>query len=184
MIATYPRNQPLPPAARRRRRVARRGLSLVEALISVGIAATLLTATAGAFMASSQAVANNEKTFRASRAARVSVNHLTSEIRRASAVQMVDSNTLEVITPDLAIRRYQYSPTTRELKVYTLDIPDDPDYVLAREVSALTFAVDQSPDRDTNVLQVVRATVDLTVAAGDAVVRISGAASPRRTREY
>lgn len=183
---THTRRRRFPPANRgvAARHARRRGLSLVEALISVGIAATLLTATAAAFVASSQAVSNNERTFRASRAARVSINHLTSEIRRASAVQLVDSNTLEVITPDLAIRRYQYNPTARELKVFTLDIPDDPDYVLAREVSSLVFAVDQAPDPDTNVMRVTRATVDLTVAAGDAVVRLSGAAAPRRSRTY
>lgn len=172
-------------AARRAARGRRsRGVTLVETLITVAISAALLTATAAAFVASSQAVTANERVFRASRGARVAVNHLATEVRKATAVALVDQNTLDVITTNDQIRRYQYSPTTGQLLVGDTGSATPTQYVLARDVSSFRFAADSEPDPHTNVLRVTRVTVDMTVSADNIDVHLTGSASPRRARVY
>ena len=163
---------------------ARRGVTLIETLVTIAISAALLTATAAAFVASSQAVTANERVFRASRGARVAVNHLSSEIRKASAVDLVNQNTLDVITADSQIPRYEFFPDTGQVKVGTPNVTGAPQYVLARDVSAFSFAADEEPDPHTNVLRVTRVTVQMTVSADNIDVHLTGSAAPRRARVY
>src|SRR5205085_1130645 len=71
------------PASRRRR-----GLSIIEVMISLTISAFLLVAVAAAYSASADAVEMNDKFFRATQAGRVTMNQVLTEIRRADAVQV------------------------------------------------------------------------------------------------
>ena len=54
----------------------RRGMSIVEVLISLAIVAMLLTAVAAAFSSSAQIIETNDQFFRASQAARVSLTRM------------------------------------------------------------------------------------------------------------
>src|ERR1041384_6192160 len=76
----------------------RRGLSIVEVLISLAITSVLLTAVSAAFTASSEAVENNDEFFRATQAARVSMTQILTEVRRAKSVNVSSSTKLDMIT--------------------------------------------------------------------------------------
>jgi len=64
----------------------RRGLSIVEVMISLTITSFLLVAVAAAYNASASAVEMNDRFFRATQAGRVTMNQLLTEIRRADFV--------------------------------------------------------------------------------------------------
>ncbi len=66
-------------SSRRFIKKSRKGLSLAEVMISLAISAMLLTAVAAAFTASSEAIEQNDQFFRASQAARVSMNQILTE---------------------------------------------------------------------------------------------------------
>src|SRR5215218_4356873 len=77
---------------------ARRGLSIVEVMISLTICSFLLVAVAAAYNASASAVEMNDRFFRATQAGRVTMNQLLTEIRRADAVQVFTDH-IDVIRP-------------------------------------------------------------------------------------
>src|SRR5215212_2456647 len=105
---------------RSKRLPARRGLSLAEVMISLAISAMLLTAVAAAFTASAEAIEQNDEFFRASQAARVSMNQILTEIRRANAVQVPATNkSLSMLTWDNKDRTYSYDSGTKKLKLIT-----------------------------------------------------------------
>jgi len=94
-------------------------------MISLAISAMLLTAVAAAFSASSEAIEINDQFFRASQAARVSMNQILTEIRRANAVQVPANNkSLSMITFDNKDRTYSFDSAAQKLKLITNDILD------------------------------------------------------------
>src|SRR5438270_12686143 len=105
----------------------RRGLSMVEAMISLAICSALLVAAGAAFTASASAVQNNTDFTKASQTARVTMNQMLVEIRRADSVQCPSSTSastyFDVIRPDQTIgpnevfRRYSYDATAKQLSL-------------------------------------------------------------------
>jgi prepilin-type N-terminal cleavage/methylation domain-containing protein len=167
----------------------RRGLSLVEVLVSLSIAVSLLTAAATAFNASSQLVQNNDEFFRATQAARISLHQVLTQVRRGSVNSAWNAHTLRLITAptddgggeeDLS---YTYVPSTRKLMLVTHDINTDPDYALASNIEGMTFDVEMGEDY-THAPCVVRVSVSVTVKVGGNVVTLAGAAAPRRNLIY
>src|SRR5687768_67366 len=77
---------------------SRSGLSIVEVMISLTIAAMLLTAVAAAFTASSDVIDHNDQFFRACQAARVSMNQMLTQIRRADVVGPVSNTDVTLTT--------------------------------------------------------------------------------------
>ena len=90
-------------SCRQRGQRRNRGLSLIEALISLAIAAMLLTAVAAAYAAASDAIKANDQFFRASQAARVTVNQITKEVRTCQS-GVVDATSLELTTAGMPMR--------------------------------------------------------------------------------
>lgn len=172
-------------------RRARRGLSMIEAMIAMSISSMLLVAVSGAFTASSQAVETNDQFFRASQTARVVLHQMLGEIRRADSVQCDtngDTSYFDVIRPaedKIALevyRRYKYDSTTRQL---TLTIYEPADvvlqkYVLANNVEAAAFGPPQTGPDSNNVVVVQRLPVTVTVKVGSNYIALNGAAGPRR----
>jgi prepilin-type N-terminal cleavage/methylation domain-containing protein len=162
----------------------RRGLSLVEVMISLAISAMLLTAVAAAFTASSDAIEVNDEFFRASQAARVSMNQILTEIRRANAVQVPTSNkTLSMMTHDGKDRTYTYDSNAKKLKLITNDVTTDPDYTLAGNCSTATFDVDTYKDTG-GITHVVRVSVTICVQVGRNQIRLTGSAAPRKEQVW
>ena len=119
----------------RRSMPRRSGLSLIECLMAVAITAALLTAAAAAYMASAAAIEHNERFFRATQAARVSVNRIMADVRKCES-GVVDTDFAELKMVDGQTRRYAYDSKNR---VITLTFPDDANpasHVLARTVES------------------------------------------------
>jgi type II secretory pathway pseudopilin PulG len=169
---------PLTKNHRNASKTRRSAMGLVEVMISLAIAATLLTAAAAAFTASARAVEANDTFFRASQAARVSLNQILTEIRRSWSVQ-VTANKIDMETHDLRDRSYIFDSTSSSLKLITNDVTTDPDYTLCNNVTSHTFTSDTVTDSN-GITHTVRVSVTLTVKVGENSVRLSGSAAPRR----
>src|SRR5947209_11275949 len=64
----------------------RRGLSIIEASISLSISTMLLVAVAAAFTSSASAIDMNDQFFRATQAGRVSLNQVLAAVRQADFI--------------------------------------------------------------------------------------------------
>ena len=173
----------------RRRRRRTTGLSLVEVMISLGIAAMLLTASAAAFHASSAVVQNNDEFARATQAARVSLHQILTQVRRGSVHLASGDHWLTVtMTPAAGETTgknvtYRYVPASGQLVLVTNDDLTDRDYVLASNVSDMLFDVEPGTDY-TGAPCVANVTVMVRVRVGDNDVLLSGAAAPRKNLKY
>jgi len=168
----------------------RRGLSLPEIMIGLTITVLLLTATAAAFNASASAVSMNDKFFRASQSARVSLNQLMVEIRRCDAVS-VNSTYIDIIrpteemTPGEVFRRIAYDATNQKLTVQVFQAGNvgGPVRTLANNVTAITFGPADMVKDANQAWVVVRVPVAVTVTVGNNVITLNGAAAPRRAQK-
>ena len=151
-------NAPRPRNLRRRRL----GLSLAEVLISLAISATLLTAIAAAFSASSQVIEANDHVSRATQAARVTMNQIVTEIRRCKSVA-VNSTSIDIVTESDEARIYAYDSVKKEMTVTFPDIDPNAHFTLARNVFAPTrFVNDGTAIALTMTVKVAGSTVTLT----------------------
>jgi type II secretory pathway pseudopilin PulG len=176
----------------RRTRRARRGLSMIEAMIAMGISSMLLVAVSGAFSASAQAVETNDQFFRASQTARVLMHQMLGEIRRADLIRCDDAGDTsyfdvmrpaEDITPLEVYRRYQYDSNTRQLTLTIYKAGDvvSARYVLANNIEAAAFGPPPPKGSNANnVLVVQRLPVTVSVKVGSNFITLNGAAGPRR----
>ena len=184
------RNRPArrPPTGRRG------GLSMVEALISLSICSALLVATGAAFTASAQAVQVNDDFFRASQTARVTVNQMLVEVRRADSIQSStsDATYLDVIRPPETLtanevyRRYKFDAANKRLTLqifYTGNVAG-PLYVLARNIESASFGPPQMGPDANNAVVVQRLPITVNVKVHKNAVSLTGAASPRRATRY
>lgn len=169
---------------RRIQRGPRRGVGLVELMISLAICSMLLVAVASAFVASSAAVETNETFFRATQTARIAMVQLQNTIRRSDELSVPSQIRIDVITWDGKDRSYVYDAAARQLKLITNESTTDPDYVLARNVSAVKFAADSEVYPGTSTSRVVRVTISLDVSIGREQVHLSGSVVPRRAVTY
>jgi type II secretory pathway pseudopilin PulG len=191
---------PRPPSTHAPRR---RGLSISEVLISLAITSMLLTAIATAFHSSTRVISENDEFFRATQAARVALNQMLTEVRRADAVSARDQNvstfSVSGITANLLpvcrpiayqssmefMRYYRYDPQAKRLLLYFQDGSGNlsPEYPLASNVQISPFDWEQATGKDGNPY-VSRVTIALEVAVGNNRIRLSGSAVPRRVMKY
>src|SRR5687768_12465106 len=160
------------------RRVSRAGMSLVEVMISLAISATLLAAVAAAFSASASAIEHNDQFSRAAQAARISVNQIMSEIRKAQVGDpgtggWVSDEQIEFTTEGGVKRTYALDRTNNCLMM-TVHDPLTPQTVrLASHINALRFTTNGDA-----VSMVV------TVKVGSNSATLSGSAVPRRIIKF
>jgi len=174
----------------------RRGLSMVEALVSLAICSGLLVAAGTAFTASASAVQNNTDFTKASQTARVTMNQMLVEVRRADSIQCPSTTTAstyfdvirpdETITPNEVFRRYAYDATAKQLtlQIYYAGATAGPKYVLANNISAASFGPPQMGTDANNTTVVQRLPVTMTATVGKNAVPLSGTAGPRRALKY
>jgi len=178
-----------------RSRTRRRGLTIMEMMVSLSITGMLLTGLATAFVTSADAVSANEQFFRATQAARVTLNQVLVECRRADALQCSSSGTydyfdvirpVEVLETDEVFRRYKFDALTKQLTltIHYADGTTSPAYVMVRNVEAAEFGPPQTGVDDNNATVVQRLPVVLTVKVGKNVVTLHGAAGPRRAMKF
>jgi len=185
------------PASRHSASRRRRGLSIIEVMISLTISAFLLVAVAAAYSASADAVEMNDKFFRATQAGRVTMNQLLTEIRRADAVQVFTDH-IDVIRPAAGAtggtgtrlaketyRTFAYDAANKQVTLQihydaTAPSPLSPVYKLARNVDAVVFGPAELT-KDANGADIVaRVPVQIVVRISANEVRLSGSSGPRR----
>lgn len=151
---------------------SRRGLSLIEVLISLAIMAVLLTAVASSFMASASVIDMNDQFFRATQAGRVSVNQIMSTLRQCKTVS-VGINSLDVTTAT-ETRAYNFDSTAKTLNMTMPDgIGGSLTQPLAHNVKSVTFSTD-----GTTVSMLLK------IEVGNNTITLSGSAMPRRSITY
>ncbi|MFI5381132.1 MAG: PilW family protein [Tepidisphaerales bacterium] len=159
----------------------RRGLTLIDAMMSLTICALLLSAIAVAFSSSSQAINANDQFTRCAQSCRVAVGQIMADVRQADAVQ-VGTASVDIIRPDASECTYSYNATNKNLVLTRAGDPTQ--YVLASDVTSCSFAADVQPDPKTQINRVVRATATITVTTGKNTVTLGGSAAPRRAIVY
>jgi len=153
-------------------------------MISLAISAMLLTAVAAAFTASSEAIEQNDEFFRASQAARVSMNQILTEIRRGS-VKVPPASTatnLSMSGHDGKDRDYTYNSGLKKLQLVTSD-PGAPNYNLASNCYDAAFAYDTYTDAGLKP-HVIRVSVTIVVKVGKNQIRLTGSAAPRKEQTW
>ncbi|HEY7115575.1 MAG TPA: prepilin-type N-terminal cleavage/methylation domain-containing protein [Tepidisphaeraceae bacterium] len=182
----------------------RRGLSLAEVMISLAITSMLLTAIAAAFSSSTTVIENNDRFFRATQSARVTLNQVLTEVRRADAIGDLDifpgndptstkvsSTLIPIIRPDETrpanekMRFYEYDAVNKRVNLYFLrtDNTLSPRYPIATEVQSAPFSWDTGKDAN-NADCIARISVALDVKVGNNDIHLSGSTAPRRSLAY
>ena len=173
----------------------RRGLTMMEAMVSISITGMLLAGLASAFVTSADAVEQNEQFFRATQAARVTLNQVLVECRRSDALQCSNTGTYdyfdvirpqEVLDPNEVYRRYRFDAAAKQitLTLHYADGTASPPYVMVRNVQAATFGPPQTGVDANNASVVQRMPVVLTVKVGRNAVTLNGAAGSRRAMKF
>jgi len=167
----------------------RRGLTLVETMISLTVSASLLVSVAAAYNASSAAVTSNADYFRASQAARVTMNQILNEIRQCQSIAVSSDHvdiirTTAMLTPNEVTRRFQYNstPKTVTLTIYGAGnaVIAGP-YEMASNVTATVFGPAVTGTDSNNVQNVVQhLPVSITVTVGRNFTTLTGSAGPKR----
>jgi hypothetical protein len=160
---------------------ARRGIGLVEALISLAIAAVLLTGVAGAFRVSAEAIDINDQFFRASQAGRVSLNRILTQVRRGSVDEASTSSSLHLITDSNQDLTYSYDSVNQLLDLTVNSTATTS--ILAHNVTACQFLIQLGTDYN-NAACVSRVTMQITVQVGANSVLLTDSAAPRRNIVY
>ncbi|MBL7153046.1 MAG: type II secretion system protein [Phycisphaerae bacterium] len=151
--------------------------TLVELLVALAITAILLTAIAVAFNASVINYRENENIFKAINGARQALFRITGQLRVATGVDPNSpENECAMITAGGDDITYRYDDTEKVLYLITNPDTTNDDYVLCRNVEAMTFTKNFTPEGDVRSVQIV-----IDVASGGVVKKIAAAAVVRRT---
>jgi hypothetical protein len=173
----------------------RRGLSLMEAMVSLSITTMLLAGVATAFVASADAVTANEAFARSTQAARVTLNQMLVEVRRSDAVRCSATGTYdfvdvirptETLDPNEVYRRYRFDAANKRLtmRLHLADGTDGPEIVMVRNVSAAAFGPPEMGVDSNNATVVQRLPVSLAVGVGPNAITLNGAAGARRAMKF
>ena len=179
-------------------RKLRRGLSIIEASISLSISTMLLVAVAAAFTSSASAIDMNDQFFRATQAGRVSLNQVLAAVRQADFIDpsKFSSTSMSMNLPLNMVngmaqtnetgRTYYYDATNKKLML-SIYLPASVvnTYELASNVTSCTFICPATNDTDyTSTPTVGHVSITMTVNAGNNAVTLSGAALARRSIKY
>ncbi len=171
-------NMHFPGQVRSSRRPKRAGLSMAEALISLAICASLLTAVAGAFRAAGDAVDQNDQFFTATQSARVALTRMLTQVRRGTPATDSTSSNLHLLTDTGLEINYSYDSSSQQLSLVTSSSS-----VLVHNASQCSFAFQTGTDYASNPC-VAKVTVSIAVTVGNNTILLTGSASPRRSQTF
>ena len=155
-----------------------KGFTLVEIMIALTIVSLLLTATAVAFNASMINFRENENMFKAVNTARQTLLRITTELRTAENVAIGEPSTrCSMHTAAGNDITYNYDADAQILYLITNDGVDGNDYVMCKNVTAISFDRVTVPD-DASSIRSVQITI--TVSSGTVTETLSAATMIRR----
>jgi prepilin-type N-terminal cleavage/methylation domain-containing protein len=166
----------------------KKGFTIIELLMSMAILAMLMTAVAFAFDASVKNYQANQGIYKTLNTARQALLRITNDLRTAQAVQLIgagagedpaDLSECTILLNDGSNVTYKFDNTEKKLYYITNDDTTDPDYVLCRNVTAMTFPRTTVPD-DATAIRSVRIVMTLTDDSGDNAQTLAAASVIRK----
>ena len=167
---------------------ARRGLTVVEMLISLALMAALLASIAGGMYASMRTFEENDDMAAVSQSSRYILNRMTSEVRTADAVDASSPTLLRIIPPpnveNIAMIEYQFSSGTLIYKrtiagVTTSSVLLD----TAGDVQIKSFTATPVLGPDSQGVTCTKSvTIRMELQAGNKTFPMTASASPRRNQ--
>jgi prepilin-type N-terminal cleavage/methylation domain-containing protein len=163
--------------------------TLVEVLLSMVILGVLMAAVAFAFDASVTNYKVNEGISRAANTGRQTLLRITNDVRTAQAVGLLgvpgignDSHPsrLTLMTADGKNVTYRFDLAAKTLYLITNDDTTDADYVLCRNVTAMTFYRSTVPDSAPVAIRNVRIVMTIVDADSGVTQTLAAAAVVRR----
>lgn len=164
-------------------RARRRGLGLVEAMVSLAICAALLTAVGMAFNASADAIHENDEFFLATQGGRVALSRILTQARRGTVSTQSTGARLTLITDTGLTQRYDIDLVNKVIKLTTTDTGVETTHVLARTITGGSFAYDTGTNFDGNPC-VTRVAITLAVENKNNRIVLSGSAACRAVVDY
>jgi hypothetical protein len=114
---------------------------------------------------------------------------MTTQARRGSVLETSTAQRLDVITArnddgsGEDSLSYKFDAANKQLVLVTNDVLTDPDYVLAQNVTGLTF--DYKVEKDSQPGRLHHpVSISIAVKVGDNTVTLTGSAAPRRHLIY
>ncbi len=160
--------------------------TLVEVLMALVILGMLMTAVAIAFDASVTNYKANEGIARNINIGRQTLLRITNDIRTAQAVSIIGpggdlhNSRLTLTSADGQSFTYRFNQPTGELFLVTNDDATDDDYVLCRNITAMTFNRAVVPASSPAAIRNVRIVMTLTDPAANTTQTLAAAAVVRR----
>jgi prepilin-type N-terminal cleavage/methylation domain-containing protein len=153
----------------------RKGFTLIELMLSLMIAAMLLTAIAVAFNASVDNYLGNKNHYTAINQARQALMRMTTQLRTSYVDPSVTAlNRCRLLCQDGSDISYHFEAADN--KLYLLDHATNTDYVLCENVTDLTFTKDtNTPTGDVKNVQ-----ISITVQVGSDIQTLASAVVIRK----
>lgn len=170
----------------RRRHSRCRGLLIIEAIISLAICATLLTAVAVGMVGASNAIRINDEFTHATQVGRIILVQFEEQVRTGTPDSNLTKDSsgnitaFHITTAGNTFRTYTYNPTAKELLLYPNATGTGTPYVVARNVTACKLTADTGVD-SYGMSCVTQASLTITVTVGKNSITMSGSAAPRRS---
>ncbi|MCD4831791.1 MAG: type II secretion system GspH family protein [Anaerohalosphaeraceae bacterium] len=141
------------------------GFTLVELMLSITIAAFLLTAVAFALRASSDNYQANRDISRTINTAMQALSRITTELRTANAVEISEPNSqCSFQTSQGQNITYLFDSSQQKLYLVTNDDTTDDDYILCENVTQAEFTRETAfDDSMTEYVQSVQISISITI---------------------
>ena len=165
-------------------------MTLIEVLVSMTITASLLVALAAAFHASAGAIQFNDAYFRSTQTARIAVNEMTGEIRRADMVEVDPTGSglrvtrpADQLTGGEIFREYNFDAGTQQLTVQIFHAGNiaGPAYELASGVTSCKFTPDMQTDTAGRPFA-AHVSISITCNQDGTQATLNASAAPRRSQ--
>ena len=161
---------------------ARRAFTLVEILIATGILSVVMVALCAAVSGTIDSVQVNQNFIEASNKTKMSLNLVERTVRNAATVVLTSSTRLDFVDGDGNAGAFVYVANEKALKM----IHGSPAITstLVRDITNCQFRADSEPDPETQVVRIVRLTIDIAAHSEVAPQIFSASVSPRSARTY
>jgi prepilin-type N-terminal cleavage/methylation domain-containing protein len=164
----------------RRRDAGRRpGYTLVELLIGMAMLAMIMVAVALAMQGAANANIYAMDKSRSLQQASLTLNRLSTDIRRAQSIQIVEPGCLDLVMPDNQWRRYQWGNAEGDPLMFSSDLNPDGNMLVA-DVTTFKLIISEGFSEVQQAVVPLAVQIILEVREGTASTRLDTTVKPRR----
>ncbi len=160
----------------------RRGFTVVEILIATALMSVVMVALCAAVSGTLDSCQVNQNFIESSNKTKMSLGLVERTVRNAATVVLTSSTRLDYVDEDGNVGAFVYDATNHALTM----IHGSPAITstLVRDINSVEFRADSEPDPETQVVRIVRLTIDIAANSEVAPQIFSASVSPRRARSY